>query len=285
MLTKQTAAYFVLGIGVLLLIGKTGFRNWARLLAGTAAVLALSAVYFFFNQNFTDFWEQAVVYVFSHHVGNSLQTLWPNRSQIPTVGLLYLPAVAIGLRSKRKELFLAILASLGIFTRFEYFHLQPALPFIAILLASRGVALPFLLIFLFLFSRFFVRNYQLPPRFYTPEILSSAATINTLIPKGSETLIINTWDHYYYLTGTLPVSNFFFSSTPWNWSYDRLQEKEIEILEKEQPKYVVYGSCFKINNICYQPEITGQYVRSHYQKILKLADGTSIFENNPVGAR
>lgn len=283
LLTKQTAVYFALGIGALLLMDKTGARNWARLLAGAAVVLAMTGFYFLANQNFAEFWEQTIVYIFSYHVGNSLQTLWPNRSQLLAMGLFYFPAVLIGLRSKRKELFLAILASLGIFTRFEYFHLQPALPFIAMLLASSSLSLPFVIIFLLLFSNFFYRNYHAPPRFYTPEILSNAAMINTFIPKGSKTLIINAWDHYYYLTGTLPVGNFFFSSTPWNWSYGRLQEKEVSILEKERPEFVVYGSCFWTRGTCHQPEAIGSYIRGHYQEVLKLADGASIFKNNPVG--
>lgn len=277
MLTKQTAAYFALGLALI------SFKNWGRMLSGALCVLALFTVYFIFSNNFTNFWQQTVVYIFSHHIGNSLQTLWPNRQQIIAVGLIYIPAVFLGIKSKRRpEILLMLLASLGIFTRFEYFHLQPALPFAVILLSSGTISVPFLLIFLFLFGKFLIRSYHLPPRFYTPDLLVNAATINQFIPPGSKTLIINSWDHYYYLTGTLPIGNFFFSSTPWNWSYNNLQEKEVATLEKEQPKYVVYGDCFRIDNICHQPKIIGSYIKNRYEEVLKLPDGTGIFENNPV---
>lgn len=279
LLTKQTALYFVVGVVLL------SFKNWGRLFLGAVCVLILSGVYFFLNNNFVEFWGQTVAYIFSHHVANSLQTLWPNRQQILAVSLVYVPAIYLGLKFKRKELWLMVLASLGIFTRFEYFHLQPALPFAAIILASGAISLPFMLVFLFLFSKFFLRSYHLPTRFLTPDLVANAATINQFIPRKSKTLIINSWDHYYYLTGTTPIGNFFFSSTPWNWSYDSLQRKEVAILGKEQPEYIVYGSCFRIDNACYEPGTIGNYIQGRYQLVLKLPDGAGIFKNNPVSAR
>lgn len=279
LLTKQTAAYFVFGLALI------AIKSWRRLLVGGIFVFILAGFYFAISNNFADFWQQTVVYIFSYHVGNALQTLWPNRQQIIITVLVFLPAIAIGIKNNWRLVVLMVLAGLGIFTRFEYFHLQPALPFAALILGESFFARPFFLIFALIFIKSAVRTIDLPPRFYTSDILTNAKAINFLIPRGDRTLIINSWDHYYYLTGTLPVGNFFFSSTPWNWSYDNLQQKEVEILSREQPKFVVFSSCFRISDICYEPGIIDLFIKSHYRQVLKLPDGTGIFENNPVSVR
>jgi hypothetical protein len=231
------------------------------------------------NQNYREFIEQTIIYIFSYHTKNTLQILWPNKQQIISSLLIFFPIL---FSKNHKIIFLATLASLGIFTRFEYFHLQPALPFIALLLSETLVSIPFLLVFAVFFFRFFFSSHGLPARFYDTELINNVNKINSYIPRGSKTIIINTWDHYYYLTDTLPTGNFFYSSTPWNWEYNSLQAKTVEYLMKEKPRYVVYGSCFKIKETCYQPDIVKEYIKTNYKKISETADGTGIFEYDPV---
>lgn len=90
-------------------------------------------------------------------------------------------------------------------------------------------------------------------------------------------------DHYYWLTGTVPVGNFFGSSIPWNFNYPGVQEKTVNDLYREEPRFVVLGSCFEVNKVCYQPREIASYIESHYRLVSKLSDGAGIFEYNPVG--
>ncbi len=274
LLTKQTAGYFVLGLFLL--------TKSLKVVPGLAAALFLVIAYFVFNNNFGGFFEDGIRYILTYHAGNSLQVLWPNKSQLIVTGLVFLPALVIGLQSRRRLLLLTLLAALGIFTRFEYFHLQPALPFAAMLLSGSLLTIPFLAVFAFLFLRFFVSNSSLPARFVTADILANAKTVNSVIAPGSRTFFFNSWDHYYYLTDTLPAGNYFVSQTPWNWSYPGVEEKFIRIMETDKPKHVVMGSCFQLKNVCYRPEKIAVYLNRNYREVLKLSDGTGIFEYNPV---
>lgn len=274
LLTKQTAAYFALGIFLM--------SRPVKVIPGLVLTLLLGVVYLVFNNSFRAFFDETLRYILTYHAGNSLQVLLPNKSQLIAVGLVFLPAIIIGRKSRRQLLALTLLSALGVFTRFEYFHLQPALPFAALLLSQGFVALPFLAIFTFLFLRFYVSNFGLSPRFLTADILTNAQTVNTVIPPGSRTFFFNTWDHYYYLTDTLPAGDFFVSQTPWNWSYPGIEEKFIRIMEDEKPQYVVLGNCFQINNRCYRPEKIAAYIEANFREALKLSDGTGVFEYNPV---
>lgn len=277
LLTKQTAGYFVAGLVFL------NWRQTPKIAIGAILVIAGVIVYFWLNQNLNSFWQQSFIYVVLYHAGNKLQTQWPNLQQLIVSVLIFLPAVIAGFITKHKQItILMFLAAGGIFTRFEYFHLQPALPLAALLISQKKLAIPFYMIFLIYFLKFFSVNFNQPPRFLNPEMKKNAASINKYIPGGSKTLILNSWDHYYYLTGTLPLGNFFYSSTPWNWSYDDLQQKTVKLLKKERPNYLVLGSCFNINGICYEPEIVRGYVLNNYHEVSKLTDGTGIFQNNPV---
>ncbi len=279
LITKQTAAYFIFGIFILFIFSKAKLKNYVKLLIGSLIPIIILILYLIFNQNYREFFEQTIIYIFSYHTKNTLQILWPNKQQIISTLLIFFPVL---FSKNYKLIFLAILASLGIFTRFEYFHLQPALPFIALILSETFVSIPFLLVFAVLFIRFVFTSHGLPTRFYDTELKNNARKINLYIPAGSKALFINTWDHYYYLTNTIPLGNFFYSSTPWNWEYGDLQVKTVEILKREKPKYVVYGSCFKINEICYQPAIVKDYIKANYKQVSETSDGTGIFEYNPV---
>lgn len=262
LLTKQTAAYFVLGMIVLA-------KGNKKTLLGTFLVLTCLVLYLLWNQSFRQFWEQTVVYIFSYHARNSLQILWPNKQQSVVLLFIFLPII---FTRKFRLIFLIILASLGIFTRFSYFHLQPALPFLAILIAESKIffALPALLFFL----KVMAANYGMEPKFLTTQILANSKIINQYVPPGEKTLILTSSDQYYFLTKTRPIGNFFTTSTPWNLAYPGIEEKIIRDLSLEKPKYIVFEK---------GPEKITRFVLKNYRSVLKLTDGASIFEYNPMG--
>lgn len=264
LLTKQTAIYFV--VAVLLLPG-----HRIKILLGVFSPIILTFIYLLVNQTWPAFYEQTIVYIFGYHVGNIAQQLWPNLVQTIVMAIVFLPGLATGVLQKNFLLVaLTVFASLGMFTRFSYFHLQPALPFLALLITSKLLAVPaFALMIIFL-----SKNLFLEPKFLNQQILDNAKAISQYIPPGEKTLILSSHDHYYWLTKTRPVGNFFTTSTPWNLAYPGVSEKIIAGLVADHPKYIVFEKG--------PAEATG-YILGNYQPMLKLADGASIFEYNPVG--
>lgn len=269
LLTKQTAIYF---IGVVLV---ATHRNWRPILAGAILPFGLALGYLVRISVLAEFYEQAIAYILTYHVGSSLQQLWPTLGQAGVLAAIFLPALFFGIRQKKYLLFaLTIAASLGMFTRFSYFHLQPALPFLALLAAGNSVRWLLLPVSWALALRLLVNSYQAEPKFLTAETIASAKTISQYLPAGTKTLILTPSDHYYWLTKTRPVGNFFTTSTPWNLLYPGVAEKILAALASERPKYVVVSPD--------KPAVFLNYVRDNYQEVLKLPDGSGIFEYNPV---
>ncbi len=277
LLTKQTAGYFAVVVVVTALL-HTGNRG--RIFAGLAAVWLVTLGILWQTGTLWDFYNQTLVYIFSYHVANNLQEQWPTKGQIILLIAIFL--VPIVSATWQRKYFLAAVAAvsmLGIFTRFEYFHLQPALPFLALILAETWLIWPLILI---LFGRIVMMTIGSEPRFMIRQILNQAKIINQYVTPGSKTLIMTSTDHLYWLTGTLPAGNFFGSSIPWNFNYPGVQERVVSGLISDRPKYVFLSSCFEAKYTCYQPIVIEEFVKNNYVLKLKLADGTRVFENNPV---
>ncbi len=269
LVTKQTAVYAIL-------IFWLATKNWRQALAGAAVPLGLAAVYLQTIGAWNDFYQQTVVYILSYHAGSSLQQLWPTIGQTILLAVIFLPALAWGVWQKKYLLVaLTIAAGLGMFTRFGYFHLQPALPFLALLVAESPWSLPVFFLSWALAIRLFIGGFRAEPKFLTTDVLANAKSINRYVAPGTKTLILTPLDHYYYLTGTRPVGNFFTTSTPWNLLYPGVSERIITALATEKPKFVVVSSD--------KPAVLVNYVFAHYRLVSKLADGSGIFEYYPVG--
>ncbi|MCL4389949.1 MAG: glycosyltransferase family 39 protein [Patescibacteria group bacterium] len=269
-LTKQTAIYFI----VIFLL----FHRRPTMVLGILPALLVLA--------WPPLFDSAVKYTLTFHARYPLQIQWPTISQsLITLSVMAPAFFALLLKKQRQLGLLAIGAALGIFTRFEYFHLQPALPLVAMLFTSLPLAFIFYLPMLIIFLRLVITSHNLPVRFMDPATLDIASQIQKVVPAGEKILIINTWDHLYFLTNTLPASDFFVPSTPWTMDYPSNQERILTGLKDRLPRFIVYNPCQQSKGICYQPKYLEAYIAANYRQILELADGTSVFENNPVGAR
>lgn len=270
LITKQTAAYFILVIFL-----TTNFHQWPKVILGLSLPLAITLISLITQNSLIPFFQQTIIYILSYHAGNVLQQLWPTLTQILVLTVIFLPTLVLGtLQKKYLLVFLTVSASLGMFTRFSYFHLQPALPFLALLITLTPLTFPIGLLAFGLFLRSFINNFQTAPKFLTPQTLNTAKIINQYLPPGSKTLILTSSDHYYYLTKTIPVGKYFTTSTPWNLSYPGVEEKIIRGLVLDHLEFVVIDD---------RPGKITDYIHQNYNFVLKLPDGSGIFKNNPVG--
>ncbi len=282
LLTKQTAVYFIFTLALLLLQKKTSPKQILTTICGLVIPLIGLFIYLISNNQLAYFYNDAIKYILLFHTKHPLQTQLPTLRQSIVVMLLYLP-VTFTLLKKRQITLLVLLisASLGVFTRFEYFHLQPALPFLAMALISSVWVLIFYAVFILLFFKFLFSSWHQSPRFFDESTISNAKLMRSYIGNG-ETLVINTWDQYYWLTDSLPVGRFFVPSTPWTMDYPGNQQRIVANLAKNTPRYIIYNNCFRVKNLCYYPKLLAQYVSNNYLLVSKLPDGTGIFQYNPM---
>lgn len=272
LITKQTAVYILVPIIIFLR------SDWRKIFPALVLPLIFTVVFLIFTNGLQGFFNSTIHYILTYHTRDPYQSQWPTISQFIATCVVFLPAI---FTRNRQLQFFTFFGALGIFTRFEYFHLQPALPFLALIFSSTFIIFPFYLIFTIIFVKFFIRDLSNQNRFFTPDYYTTAKEINSYVPSGGRTLFINTWDHYYYLTGTLPAGNFFVPSAPWTLNYDGIQNKLIS----STPEYIFYNSCFATKNICYEPEKFKNFLVANYKRISKLSDGTGVFQYNPVGLR
>lgn len=266
LITKQTAAYMVL-------IFLVASKNRLKIFAGITIPIVFMIIYLFITGAENNFYQQTFVYIFFYHAGNKLQQLWPTVGQIIVLITVFGPPIIIGVLKKRYLLvLLTIFGMLGMFTRFSYFHLQPALPFLALLMGESILNLPIVI----LVAGLCFKTFGAEPKFLNKQILENAKTINSYILPGSKTLFLTSFDHYYWLTNTIPVGKYFTTSTPWNLAYPGVSKKIIEGLITDRPKFVVIDT---------RPGEISDFVHQYYQSVLKLTDGTGIFEYNPMSGR
>lgn len=281
LMTKQTAAY----VGVLLFVMVAWQRDWkelGRMLLGTFLPVFVILNYLYLAGELKGFWSSAINYILFFHSRYTLQTQFPTFSQLPAFLLL---VIAVGFfvfkKTTRHLVPWVVFAALGIFTRFEYFHLQPALPFIALGIGVGSLATVPYFIFLIIFSRFLIHNTLIEPRFMEKDIFDNARAISGVIGGEKRLLVVNSWDHYYFLTRTLPINNSFTPSTPWTMDFPASKER-FRLDLAFRPKFIVFNPCLLVKNVCYQPQGIAEVLKKDYLERLKLADGTSVFEYHPM---
>ena len=282
LLTKQTAVYFILAHGVILFLSRNK-TILLKTLGGMSLPLFFTLVYFLHTNSLHPFLSQAVIYILTFHVKHPLQSQLPQPVQIIVTLLVFAPALATDLFKKRADLtIITIAAALGVFTRFEYFHLQPALPFVALLLSLSPINFPVLIFIVVVFGKFLFSSWHQNPRFLDSTTLGNAKIIGMIIRPQNKTLFINTWDHYYFLTQTLPIGYWYVSGTPWTMDFDGNIDRLLQNLAQNWPVYIVYNPCFRIKNLCYRPAKLERAVEENYILQLELSDGTGIFKYDPM---
>jgi hypothetical protein len=126
----------------------------------------------------------------------------------------------------------------------------------------------------------------LKPNFknYIKRVLDNAKTITGVIGNERKVMVINSWDHYYFLTATLPINSNFVPSTPWTMDYPE-NKKRFTLAIGQNPKFIIYNKCLLVKGFCYRPEGISEILEKNYLRKLELPDGTGIFEYNPMGLR
>lgn len=276
--TKQTAFWFLFPAG-LLLLGEPSAKI-KRVLLGILGVSAFGVLAFWFYGILPQFYFWAIKF----GIG-----ILPNAAgQVSPPGLrealiAFLPfsilALALFLDWKR-YLVLALWAFFGIlgaFPRWELFHFQPGLPFLAMALAMfilerrrLGRIAAFLLVLYLvglaaLAGKTIMRNWRQPDRFLEPSVLKTAEYIKKNTQPNDKIFILNSWDSLYALSDRLPSSKPLIPQLSWYFSQPKVEESVVNSLRMDPPALVVMSLYSQGGLSSYKPKLLTDYLFKYYE--------------------
>jgi len=289
--SKQTAIWFLLPIGYSLIKSLGfGFKNVWKVVKGVLVVSALFVLISLVFGIMSDFWNWAVkfgVFVLPKSQG---------QIQLPDLKTLLLAAFPFSIflllsREIRKTnldlFFWGFAGVLGAYPRFELFHFQPSIPFLAIISALVFVEIKktvkpvkifvvlYILISTYLFAAYFMRNYREGTRFFEANVSSVVSFVKYNTGAGDRVFVLNWWDNIYGLTDTLPAVDPWVPQLPWYMELPGIQERMVADLENNSPKLIIYSPYNGFGLSSYIPEEVYNYVMENY-KISQRVDNLEI---------
>lgn len=197
--------------------------------------------------------------------------------------LVFVPLLLSNRNKKTMVLLLwSIVGAFGTIPRFELFHFQPALPFLALAYAvhlqqtlkSNGnkllLVLP--LLTLILVSRGIYRKIYLPDRFYGETDKKVVETIKKITSADQEIFVTNYWDNLYPLTNTIPAIRPFI---PQLTQYVNQPGKEDQILDdlvSSRPQIIVRGEFNTQASKIFRFVKINDFIDNNYRKIDRVGE-------------
>ena len=185
------------------------------------------------------------------------QVLLPTLKQLAISMFPFVILAPLIFQNKKKDADLiiwSVFAGLGVYPRFELFHFQPAMPFLAIGAAIvilqtfknpkiifRIALAGYLLILLVISGRFAMRNWDGEARFYGQEEKNVSSFVKSSVDPEEEIYVLNYWDSIYAMTDTLPATRPLIPYLPWYLEYEDKTDGIIRDLITDMPELVVKG--------------------------------------------
>lgn len=292
--SKQTAVWFLIPILFEMIDGKwLTIKNilrrplkigsckvvW-RFVIGFLVVTVPFLLLLFIFHLLPSFWNWAVKFGIFELPRASGQVQFPAFRTLALALFPFLIFIPSFLNHKFKFLNLALWAFagvLGAYPRFEYFHFQPALSYLAIAVAIviqklhddknaiTKIFIPvYLLVSLVLFGIFLHRNFGGETRFYEKDVKEVADYIKYNTNPGDKIFVLNWWDNLYALTDTLPATRPWIPQLSWYTENTGIQEQMVENLSGDPPKLVVYNPYTGSGLSSYVPKKVYGYVMGNY---------------------
>lgn len=291
-ISKQTAVWFLLPIGYTMIGNKWLMvrKKIAKSILGTIFVIIPFLVIIWLVGVLSDFWNWAIkfgIFILPKAQG---QIQLPNFKNLIVAIFPFLVFIPLILKSGRKNLDIllwAVAGSFGAFPRFEFFHFQPAMVFLAI---ATGLVFEkikknkkliklfipvYITVSIILFAGFFMRNFREGTRFYEANVANVVTFVNYNTKPGDEIFILNWWDNIYALTDTLPATDPWVPQLSWYMGIPGVQEKMVEDLKANPPKIIIYNSYTMSGLSSYIPQKVYNFVMENY-KITQRVDNLEI---------
>lgn len=286
-LTKQTAFWFLAPIGLtffqraFLLKPQKLIKVFKKFALGVLGTFLISVLIMWALGFLKDF------YYWTFEFGIGILPKAQGQTNLPTLRqfaisffpfsiLAFLPFV-----QKRKEsLFLstwAIAGVLGTFPRWELFHFQPAIPFLAIaggLVFSQIKKLKpvikillvgYIVLSVLLVSKFYAREWGRETRFFEPDVKQIATYIEENTQPNDKIYVLNAWDSVYAWSNTLPAVIPWVPHLSWYMELPGIQEEIVSSLDIVRPKLIMQGEYSEIGLGSYKPELIDEFINNNYE--------------------
>jgi 4-amino-4-deoxy-L-arabinose transferase-like glycosyltransferase len=295
--TKQTAFWFIFPLIFYFMddLKKREFRRMTPYVEGFLVVAALAFGVMAIVGVLPYFYQWAVKFGIFYLPRAEGQVSFPAVKQLLVSFFPFVILTPLIFREKRKYRHLvvwAFFALMGIYPRFELFHFQPALPFLAIgaavstmLIFKKRIKLlrliftVYVIIVLIFVTRSLIRNWGGEARFYGQNEINVASYVRASVDPGEGIYVLNYWDSIYAMTGTIPVTRPLVPFLPWYLEYPDLKDGVVDDLRLSMPKVMVVGE--------YTREGLGSYsvgeldeLLQRYYKIIFMKGGVQIYKLN-----
>ena len=274
-MTKQTAVWFLPGV-VYLFWGKDLLFKLKEYACGFLIPITITFVVFQLLgilPNFLYWAFQFGVYTLPRAMG---QIDYPSIRQIIVSLAPIAIMIPVLIAEKRKYIALILLGVLGIMganPRWELFHFQPGLPFIAIIgglvlsgeIKLKGYLRGFFLLFaigiIVLSFRSIRTSFMKEDRFLESAVISTANKINEATKPGDKIFVLNSWDSLYALSDRMPSVRPLIPQLEWYYT-DKIDDYVSAKLLENLPDIVVMQPYTKTGLSSFKPEaLTGTIFR------------------------
>lgn len=284
--TKQTAIWFLVPLLYGIIVEKSDRKkNFGKLLFGSSVAVSIYCVVMYFLGILPDFFSWAIgfgVFVLPRAQG---------QIQLPSLKVLVVAlfpfivfAPQIFNRNKKTYnlLLWAIAGGFAAYPRFEYFHFQTAVPFLAIATAEfisqktkkvyeNYFLTAYLSVAVLLFSGFFIRNISEGVRFYDADVRELQSFIQKNTTKGEKIFVMNYWDILYPLTNTLPATKPWVPQLAWYLKSPGIERILIDDIRSSVPKLIILNPYTETGLASHIPKDLYEYVRQNYRFKEKVA--------------
>jgi len=290
-LSKQTAFWFLIPISYTAITERETFKSLKdkilKFTYGSIVVFVVFLIFIYSADIMPDFFNWAVKFGIFTLPKLKGQIQFPDFKNIivsffPFIIFLYMFFNTLSRQKYKKSnivnLFLWSFAGvLGTFPRFELFHFQPAVPYLAIAtsiaisnLNFRTFSYRLFLIFYFSTSFYLVfsslhRNYGKETRFYDREVLKVVEYIKNNTIYDEKIFVLNWWDSIYALTNTMPASRPWVPQLAWYQELPGIEEKEVNSIEKNKPKLILLYPYTDFGLSSFVPQKLYHYVQENYK--------------------
>lgn len=279
-ISKQTAIWFLLPIGFSIFIKQKGKnKNLRSFIIGSSVIIGLFLLALAIFHILSDFYVWAIkfgLFVLPRAVG---QIQLPDIKSLIVSAFPFLVFIPLIWRSKTKSItlfFWALAGSLGAYPRFEFFHFQPGLAYLAIatmLVFSEtekyNLFKYFIAFYLFgnlyLFANFFIRNYEEGVRFYEQDVQDVVSYVKSNTIPNDKIFILNWWDNIYALSDRLPAVDPWVPQLSWYMDIPGIQEKMTSDLSVSKPKLIIFNNYTGTGLSAYVPTKVYNYVTENYK--------------------
>lgn len=294
-ISKQTAIWFLVPIWLEVAGNeKLKAKSSLNLVYGSSLVLTVFILLLAVFNLLPDFFHWAVnfgIFILPKAQG---QVQLPGFKNLAVSLFPFIVFIPLILRTKAKYMnlfFWAVAGSLGAYPRFEFFHFQPALPYLAIAsalvfteFAKKDILVKyfvFLYVFgsVYLFAIFFMRNYKEGVRFYEKDVQDIVSYVKSNTSPGDRIFVMNWWDNIYALSDRLPATDPWVPQLSWYMEIPDIQEGMINDLQEVKPKIIILSQYSEVGLSAYIPQKVYNYVMQNY-KIKEKVDGINILVSN-----